>query len=63
MDSRLDNILLAFILLVMPIVLGIERFIQQTPTTQFITGILIGLTIVAGIVYTYRVTAQPTQKR
>jgi hypothetical protein len=63
MESRLDHLLLAFILLAVPVVLAIDRFIEVSAATQFVIGLLIGLTIVAGIVYTYRVSSQTTQKR
>lgn len=63
MKNRLDDLLIAFILLAMPLVLGIEHFITETSVSQFITGLLIGLTIVAGIVYTYRISSQTRQKR
>ncbi len=62
MKNRLDDLLLAFILLTMPLVLGIEHFITETDLSKFVTGLLIGLAICAAILYTYRISLPVSRK-
>lgn len=63
MHNRLDDLLLAFILLSIPLIQGIDHFVEETPVSQFVTGVLIGLAIASGLVYVYRISSQSTQKR
>jgi hypothetical protein len=63
MNNRLDSLLFAFILLSLAVVQGIDHFAVESSLTQFITGPLVGLTIVGGIVYVYRISVQSGQRR
>jgi hypothetical protein len=63
MHNRFDELLSAFLLLALAVIIGFDRFVIQTSLTQFIAGLLVGLTLVGSIVYIYRVASHNAQRR
>jgi hypothetical protein len=63
MHNRIDDLLLAVLLLSLALTTGLDHFVAESPLTQFVTGLLTGLTIVGGIVYVYRIATQYGQRR
>ncbi|MBX3085524.1 MAG: hypothetical protein KF716_28065 [Anaerolineae bacterium] len=61
MQDRIDQLLAAFIILVLSVMLGVDRFVVETPLSKFFTGLLTSLTIVGGIVYVYRIASHSGQ--
>lgn len=62
MKTRIDDLLMAFLILAMAIVTVIDRFVAETTVSQFVIGLLTGLTIVGAIFYIIRLASQTKQE-
>jgi len=62
MKTRMDDLLMALLILFMAIATIIDRFVAETTVSQFVIGLLTGLTIVGAIVYIIRMASQTKQE-
>lgn len=51
MNSRVQNLLSSFILLALVVIVSLDRFGTPTDLGQLVSGVLVGLTIAASLVY------------
>ncbi len=62
MKTRIDDLLMALLILAMTIVTVIDRFAEVTSLSQTVIGILTALTILGAIVFIFRLSADSSQE-